>query len=383
MEFDAAVLFGAGEDLRLVRVDAQDLRPDEVLVRIVAAGICHTDLTVQRGLYPVPLPLVLGHEGSGIVERTGAAVSDLAPGDHVVLSFMSCGACGACSRGAPSRCTSFGMANMSGLRADGSTALCSGGVPVGGHFFGQSSFARYSVANRRNAVKVRADAPLALIAPFGCGLQTGAGAIFNTLRPEPGSSCVIFGAGGVGQSAVMAAKVLECDPIIVVEPQEQRRTLALEVGASLAVDPAAESDLAARLREATGGGAAAAVETTGIAEVVGTAIAVLGQGGRLGLVGMHHPDAKAQFTILDLIGKSASVHGIVEGESEPHAFIPYLVNLFMEGRFPADRLVTLFPFEAFAEAMTAQADGAVVKAVLHLDAEDGMAVRAPLPAARQ
>ena len=364
MEFEAAALFGSGRDLEITRVAAGELRSDEVLVRIVSAGICHTDMTVQQGLFPVPLPIILGHEGSGIVEQVGGGVLDLAPGDPVALTFMSCGRCASCSADRPAHCCSFGALNLAGVRGDGSTGLSRDGNCVGGHFFGQSSFARYSVANRRNTVKVRADAPLELIGPFGCGIQTGAGAIFNSLKPEPGSSCIIFGAGGVGLSAVMAAKIMGCAPIVVVEPHIRRRAIALELGATLVVDPAQQGDLSEALADATGGGAKTIVDTTGMSSVVNTAISALGPGGKLGLVGMSDVQAKAEFAILELIGKGASIRGIIEGDSEPHSFIPYLIDLFMDGRFPVDRLITFFDFEGINEAMAAQGSGSVVKAVL-------------------
>lgn len=365
MEFEAAALFGSQQDLEVVEVKAGPLRPDEVLVRIVSAGICHTDATVQHGAYPVPLPIVLGHEGSGIVEQVGTGIGDLAPGDPVTLTFMSCGRCAACSIQRPAHCTAFGPLNIAGTRGDGSTALSYAGQDIGGHFFGQSSFARYSIANRRNAVKVRPDAPLELIGPLGCGVQTGAGAILNSLKPAPGSSCIIFGAGSVGLSAVMAAKVAGCSPIVVVEPHVRRRALAHELGATIVIDPAEEVELAGRLVEATGGGMAI-VETTGRASVVNTAISVLGRGGKLGLIGMTDVQATAGFNILELIGKGASIHGIIEGDSEPHSFIPYLIDLFMEGRFPVDKLVTFFDFADINEAMAAQSSGSVVKAVLRV-----------------
>jgi len=222
MEYQAAALFEVGQPLVLVDVGAGELRPDEVLVRMVAAGICHTDLTVQRGHYPAPLPIILGHEGSGIVDRVGAAVSTVRIGDPVALTFMSCGHCVPCRDSRPAYCRGFGALNVAGLREDGSSAVSCRGRSIGGHFFGQSSFGRFAIANQRNVVRIRADVPLEMIAPFGCGIQTGAGAIFNSLRPAAGSSCVVLGAGGVGLSAVMAARVVECRSIIVVEPRADR-----------------------------------------------------------------------------------------------------------------------------------------------------------------
>lgn len=381
MSFDAAILFGVGEDLKIAKVSSASLREDEVLVRIVAAGVCHTDLIVQRGIFPSPVPLVLGHEGSGVVEQVGSAVLDLAPGDPVGLTFMSCGRCQACLEDRPTRCAQFGALNFSGVRADGTSALTSQGASVGGHFFGQSCFARYSVAHRRNVVKAPRDIPLELVGPFGCGIQTGAGAIFNTLRPAAGESCIVFGAGAVGLSAVMAATIIGCDPIVVVEPRASRRSLAVELGATLALDSAAEG-LLDQLMAVTGGGRAV-VDTTGMAGVVEMAIACLGHGGRLGLIGLHDAAARASFSIVELLSKVASIHAVLEGDGDPQSFIPYLLGLYREGRFPVDRLVRFYDFEDINQAIADQASGEAIKPVLLLEprqtvagpqAEDGRTV---------
>ncbi|WP_176590513.1 NAD(P)-dependent alcohol dehydrogenase [Sphingobium sp. EM0848] len=359
-----ALLSAIGEPLRLTEARIADPRSDELLVKIAGTGICHTDLTVQHGKFPSPVPIILGHEGAGVVVAAGDDVGDIAVGDKVVLTFMSCGACPSCRSDAPAYCEKFGRLNMGGYREDGSSATSCNGHGVAGHFFGQSSFATHALVNRRNAVKVRPDAPIHMLGPLGCGLQTGAGTIFNVLKPEKGSSCVIFGGGGVGLSAVMAARLVGCDPIILCEPVESRRTLGLELGATLAVDPRAEDDIAARLIELCGGGADVICDTTGIPAMIEAAVEALGIGGKLGLVGMNSMDAMARLPVISMLSKGVTIKGVIEGDSNPKRFIPYLVDLFMDGKFPLDRLISFFDISQINEALAAQEKGDAIKPIL-------------------
>jgi aryl-alcohol dehydrogenase len=208
-----------------------------VLVRVVATGVCHTDIIIRDQYYPSPLPAVLGHEGSGVVEAVGSDVAGVAVGDHVVMSFMSCGTCRPCQSGHPGHCGSFFELNFGGGRADGSSASCDAhGHALHDHFFGQSSFGTYAIAHERNVVKVDKDAPLELLGPLGCGIQTGAGAVLSALAVKPGSSFAAFGSGAVGLSAVMAARVAGATTIIAVDVTPSRLALALELGATHAVN---------------------------------------------------------------------------------------------------------------------------------------------------
>lgn len=363
-EITIALLSTVGSPLEITDAAVRAPRADEVLVKIAGVGICHTDLTVQHGRYPAPTPIVLGHEGAGTIVAVGENVTDLAVGDHVVLTFMSCGTCPACTRNASAYCEKFQLLNMSGTCEDGSSAILRHGGPVGGHFFGQSSFATYALAHRRNAVKVRSDAPIELLGPLGCGLQTGAGTIFNVLQPAAGESCVVFGGGGVGLSAVMAARYLGCDPIILCEPVEARRALGLELGATIAIDPRAESDLTARLIALTDGGAHVICDTTGLPVIIEASVMALRTRGKIGLVGMSAIDALMQLPVLHILSKGLTVRGVVEGDSEPKTFIPFLVDLFMAGNFPLDRLVTFFEFTDINRALAAQERGEAVKPIL-------------------
>lgn len=364
MEFTAAILRDGGHSFTMEEVVLGTVRDDEVLVRLVATGVCHSDVVVRDGKFPVPRPIILGHEGSGVVERVGAAVTKVRPGDPVVLSYMFCGSCGSCRTHAEAYCDHTGPINFSGLRPDGSSALSQADAPVGGHFFGQSSFAQFSVANERNVVKVRADAPLDLLGPFGCGFQTGAGSVLNVLKPETGSSIAIIGGGGVGLSAAIAATVAGCDRIIVVEPRAARRALALEVGATHAIDPAA-GDFVEAIKTATGGnGADCMFDTSGNSEVIGQAMNALASRGVIALVALSDPMGAIAIPIFNLISRGLSVRGVVEGDSHADDFIPYLIDLYMDGRLPVDKLVKFYDFAALNQAFEDQVSGATIKPIV-------------------
>ncbi|MGA3524396.1 NAD(P)-dependent alcohol dehydrogenase [Melissospora conviva] len=364
MRIRAALTETPGGPFVVQDVDLETPRPDEVLVRMTAAGLCHTDLGMQATWPARRTPMVFGHEGAGVVEAVGVQVGGLAPGDHVCLTFDSCGSCAQCAAGQPAYCHSQHALNTSGRRGDGSTGLSRDGAPVYGRFFGQSSFATYALAHERNTVKVPADLAAVLAAPLGCGVQTGAGTVFNRLRPEPGSALVVIGAGGVGLSALMAAVVAGCDPVIVVEPVASRRALALELGAKAALDPNGADDLVSAVRDLTGGGAHHVVDTTSRSEVLRQAVAALRPRGDLALVGIGDT---ISLDVMALLTKGIRLHGVIEGDAEPARFIPELVGLHQRGRFPLDRIVTTFPFEKIGDAVAGMRDGTAIKPVLTFD----------------
>lgn len=342
--------------------------PGEVLVRVLAVGVCHTDLIVRDQYYDVPLPSVLGHEGAGTVEAVGAGVTAFTPGDHVVLTFMSCGDCGTCHEGAPTYCESFYPLNLSGGYADGSTATRNAaGEVVHDHFFGQSSFGTYAVAHQRNVVKVRKDAPLELLGPLGCGIQTGAGAVLNALKLKPGSSIVIFGAGAVGLAAAMAAKIAGASRIIMVDLLDNRLAIGRELGATDTVNARA-ADVVAAIKELTGGGANYSLDCTGRPEVVRQAIESIAARGTCGIVGSPALGTVATFDINDVLVPGKTIRGIVEGDSVPDVFIPRLVDFYMNGAFPFDRLVRFYDFENINDAVADAESGVTIKPILRLPA---------------
>lgn len=335
---------------------------DEVLVRMVATGICHTDVVCRDG-FPVPMPMVLGHEGAGVIEAVGPKVKHLAVGDHVLLSFNSCGACANCQSHEPAYCHQFLGLNFGGVRSEGASALSQNGSLVHGAFFGQSSFSTLAIARELNAVKVDKSLPLGLLAPLGCGVQTGAGAVMNSLKVRAGRSIAIFGCGAVGLSAVMAAKVVGARVIVAVEPNPARRALALELGATHVIDPKVD-DVVEALKAAGGGGVDYALDTSGIPAVAKSAVDALLPNGMLGLIGIPPPDAPMPMTIMDLYMRGLGVKCIVEGDADPQTFIPQLVALYQAGQLPVDRLIKQFPFDDINAAFTAATDGSVIKPVL-------------------
>jgi aryl-alcohol dehydrogenase len=355
----AAVAEAPGAPFTVRDAEIEEPRPYEVLVRMTAAGVCHTDLAM-RDTWPRRLtPMVFGHEGAGRVEAVGAEVTGLAPGDHVCLTFASCGACEQCAAGHPAYCHTARSRNFSGGRDDGSTPLSLDGAPLHAGFFGQSSFATHAVVHERGVVKVPSGLPDTVAAPLGCGGQTGAGTVLDRLRPRPGSSLVVLGAGGVGLSALMAAVAAGCDPVVAVAPVASRRRLAVELGAKAALAPG--DGLPAALRDLTDGGAHHVVETTGRPETVRRAVGALRPRGEVALVGLG---GEVTFDVMGLLAKGVRVHGVIEGDSDPGRFIPELVGLHERGLFPLDRLVTAFPVEDIGAAVTAMRDGTVVKPVL-------------------
>src|ERR1700693_5441025 len=254
MQITAAVAHERFGPFSIEQVELSDPRPDELLVKIVASGMCQTDQHARDGYYDTPLPAVFGHEGAGVVAAVGAEATGFAPGDHVVISFPWCGTCANCRRRMEAHCVRSNELKMRATRADGSTLMRRNGAPLYSAFFQQSSFATYAIANERFAVKVRKDAPLELLGPFACSGQTGAGAVLNSMRPQPGDALAVFGVGAVGLSGLMAATIAGCDPIIAIDIHEQRLALARELGATHAITQTGATDVVAEIREITGQG---------------------------------------------------------------------------------------------------------------------------------
>jgi aryl-alcohol dehydrogenase len=360
MRIIGALVEYAGGPFVLQELDLEEPRPDEVIVRIEAAGLCHTDLSVASG-YRVPFPQLLGHEGAGVVESVGGRVATVAPGDHVVASFAWCGHCRPCYEGHPAYCSTMRVENFGGRRVDGSTTVHRGDEVVHANFFGQSSFATHALVVERHLVKIDRDVPFEVAAPLGCGLQTGAGAVLNALRLRADQSFGVFGVGTVGLAGLMAAKVCGASPRVAIEPVASRRELALELGATAAIDPF-EGDLAGKVREASSGGLDAALDTSGNLDVIRSAFGSLRNQGSLVIVAA---DTNADIAVpgLELLS-GRSLQGVVEGDSVPRVFIPLLLRLWREGLFPIERLVTRFPLEQIEEAVKATRTGEVVKPVL-------------------
>lgn len=362
----AAIVRETGGAMLIEDVRIGEPADDEVLVRIVATGICHTDLSVRDQLLPMPLPAVLGHEGSGVVEAVGRAVTNVVPGDHVVMSYAWCGSCDLCHSGHPAHCENVLPQCFGGSRADGSTGITdSTGTPVHDHFFAQSSFAEYALANMRNVVKVPKDLPLELLAPLGCGLQTGAGAVLQAMKVKPGSSFVAFGIGAVGLAAVMAAKVAGATKVIAVDINPGRLKLAAEVGATHTIN-AKETDVVAKIQEITGKGADFALEASGVGSVLRQAIDCLGIFGTCGIVGAPPLGSEVSVDVMGVMIPGKRVMGIVQGDVVSATFIPTLIELYRQGRFPFDRLIKHYDFADINQAIEDSETGKTIKPVLRI-----------------
>lgn len=333
----------------------------EILVRIVACGICPTDLDAQAGHARTPRPIVLGHEGAGIVEAIGANVTTLTPGDHVVLTGSFCGTCRNCLKDLPSYCETTMRRNFGGLREDGSTYLtAAGGGRVFGHFFGQSSFAGYAIAEERSAVKVPADLPLVTLAPLGCGFATGAGAVFNAFAASADDTLAVFGVGAVGLTAVMAAKILGLKRIVAVDRIEARLQLALELGATDVID-ATKSDVAKSLRTLSPAGFNFALNTTSSAEALTAAVECLALHGTAGYVATPREPWTLPAAMLDA---GRTLKALLGSGAAPQKFLPRLIAHYQAGKFPIDRLVTSYPFTQIETAMADLGAGRAIKPVL-------------------
>lgn len=355
----AAVLRARDGAFTVEEVTFEAPRSHEVVVRVAGVGVCHTDLLPRTPV--VNPPLIPGHEASGVVEAVGAAVDGVKPGDHVILSFRSCGICRNCSSALPAYCDSFWALNMSGFREGRPTnAADKDDRPVQARWFGQSSFAERCVVDARQVVVVDKSLPIELLGPLACGVLTGAGAVFHSLDVGPGDKIAVFGAGTVGLSAVMAARVAGATTIVAVDLKAERLELAQELGAThtfLGDDP----DLAERIRGVAPAGLDYSLDNTGVPSVIATAVDVLrlrGTAGMLGVALESIPFTPQQFAM------GRVVKGILMGDAVPRLLIPPLIDLWQQGRFPFERLITTFALDQINEAEEAMRAGTVIKPVL-------------------
>lgn len=359
MQVKAAVANEAGKKLKIEDVELEAPKSNEVLVKIVATGICHTDKAAIDGA-TTPLPAVLGHEGAGIVQEVGSAVTKVKVGDHVALSFSYCGECRNCRAGHPGMCVKFNELNFAGPNFDGTHRLHADKQDLS-TFFGQSSFANYVVAAENNVVKVPDSMDLRLVGPLGCGIQTGAGTVLNYIKPEKSDSIVIFGMGPVGLSAVMAAKIAEAKNIIAVDLNDNKLAMAKEMGATLALN-SRNDDVEDEINKLVPDGVDYALDTTGNAGVIKQAVHLLRPAGECVLIGIG---GNVEFNIMqDLLAESKKIAGVVEGDSVPQKFIPQLIEYYQAGKFPFDKLIKLYDFDdinaAFADSQNSKAMKPVV-----------------------
>jgi len=362
----AAIISSPKASFVLEEVDLPEPEPHEVLVRVSGVGICATDLASRDGLLGAPYPAIFGHEAAGVVERTGEKVKKVAPGDHVVLAPDSDGTCPHCQQGHPMYCERFGELNFQ-TDPNGRTAQLKDGRRAFLKYFGQSSFAQFALAGEHNTVRVRHDLPLKLLGPLGCGIQTGAGTVINGLKPQPGSSMAVIGAGAVGLAAILGAAVSGCAQIIAIDRHPGKLELAKSIGATHIVNTGETPDVAQTIRQVLPRGVEYIVDCAGVPSLVEVVLQALARRGTLALVAVPPTaDRKLELPWFPLLLQGQSVRGFVEGDSVPDLFIPRMIELFQEGRFPFDRMIHTYPFQAINEAIEDQKSGKVVKAVLEL-----------------
>ena len=364
MQISAAVSRSA-DQFSIETVELDEPRDDEVLVRVVGVGVCHSDIHFSRVF---TRPSVLGHEGSGIVERVGKAISRFSVGDRVVMSFNSCGLCMECGAGRPARCENFAGYNSAGTRPDGSHTVRSlSGEPIDASIFAQSSFATYALANERNLVKVPDACPdrlLQILGPLGCGIQTGAGAVLNVLKPAPHDGLVISGAGGVGLSALLAAKALGVEHVTVVDVNAERLAFAREIGASQVVNGKEVNDLTIALKGPKGQRPLFGLDTTGNLNVIKSILHSLPSNGSLGLLAIGTTGKPFKEKNPELFEGGRRVVGILEGDAVPQEFVPEMIKLYMDGLLPFDRLLRTYPFGDVQKAVNDSISGLTIKPVL-------------------
>lgn len=355
----AAVLREAGGEYSIEPVELDDLRSGEVYIRIEASGLCHTDVTMQ---HVVPMPAVIGHEGAGVVEEVGPGVDYVKPGDRVIISWPACGVCPNCIAGKRYICDDqFGLL-FRGTRADGSKTIKWNGKWISGAFFQQSSFAVHALAGEEALVKVEDDVPPEILAALPCAVMTGAGSVLNAMEVGAQDDLVVFGAGGVGLSGVMAGRVTGADPIIAVDVNRERLALARELGATHVVD-ASKEDVVAQIMKILPGGVNKVLDASGAAEAWKAAGQILRYGGTFGAAGVPMGDTLSGHPP-DMFSKGVRLQFIMAGFAVPRIFLPRLIKWYQQGRFPVDRLVTTFPFARINEAFAEAHAGRAVKPVL-------------------
>ncbi|KAN0117902.1 alcohol dehydrogenase [Hyaloscypha variabilis] len=361
----ALVAPAVGGPLEFRDVLLDTVRPDEALIEIHAVGICHADISCLNGKLPVKFPIVFGHEGSGMVKEVGSQLEGILPGDLVLMSFNSCGNCTTCKRETPAYCLNMLPLNFGGTRLDKShTMRCADGAPLYSNFFGQSSFSNLALVNKRCLVRVSKETPLSLFAPLGCGLQTGAGAILNTLNMQSGASVAVFGTGSVGMAAIMAAKIRKANIIIGVDIDEGRLEIARSIGATHCLN-GSDSDIADQIRVICGGdGVNYAVDCTGVGAIIERMIDSLGTLGKAATIGAPAPGTKVSVDVLSQLTKGRQYVGCNQGDSIPQQMIPYLIEQHSQGNFPIEKIVQTYSIEDFALALEDMKSGKIIKPVL-------------------
>jgi aryl-alcohol dehydrogenase len=356
----AAVATKPKSPLELRELTLAEPEGNEILIKTVATGICHTDLLLRDGIFGPNLPVIPGHEGVGIVEAVGNDVKDLKIGDHVALSQSSCGYCSDCRRAHPMNCRNYVQYNLSGARPNGKRAILD--ADIASNFVGQSSFSSYILATENNAAKLPKDFDLKIAAPLGCGMATGAGTVMNAMQPPVGATMAVFGCGAVGLAAIMASKIRRCSVIIAVDMHDSRLEMAQSLGATHVISGKSK-DVVEQIQKITDGGADFTIDAVGLPVVVRNAISSARLGGHCALLGLDSLGKEIPI-LLDWMAFNRKLQGVILGDQIPQIFIPQMVQLQQDGLFPFERFITHYPFEQINEAIADAESGKVIKPVL-------------------
>ncbi len=365
MKITAAVVRRRGGAFAIEELDLCDPRADELLIEVAASGMCATDLHGRDAYYATKFPKVFGHEGAGVVRAVGSSVTKFKPGDHVVMTYPWCGECPNCKTHRQTYCLHANDLKHGGTRPDRSTLHSKDGRPVYSAFFQQSSFGNFSIANERFAVKVRNDVPLTSVCALACGGQTGAGAVLNVMKPKPGDSFIVFGVGAVGLSALMSAKIAGCDPIIAVDVHDHRLRLAHELGATHAINHSRRTNIVEEIKKITSLGARYTLETSAVPSVFREAVDALMPAGTCVLLGSAPKGTEVNFET-PFLQNGRTVRGVIQGDSVPQEFIPQLIDHVAAGRFPVERMITLYELADINRAAAESASGKTIKPVLRM-----------------
>ncbi|KAL2015006.1 hypothetical protein VTK56DRAFT_6539 [Thermocarpiscus australiensis] len=349
-----------------------ELRPDEVLVEMKYSGVCHTDFMLQQGAlgFALALPAIAGHEGAGVIRAIGSQVKDksLKVGDSVLLSFASCGECEPCKDQRVNRCVAFLPLNLSATRWPDRTspAKLLDGRPVGGQFFGQSSFSRMSAVHEASVVKCPYPDGLGIYAPMGCGYQTGAGTVLNILKPKPYQTLAIFGMGCVGFAALIAAASLPVKEIVAIDIVERKLALATTLGATHSIDSSRNPmNVAAEIKSLTEGrGVDFAIDTTGVPSVIEQMLECLAYGGTAAQIGAPAKGKTITLDVGNFFTTCKKWVSVAEGDSYPPEFIPHLIDLHRQGKFPVDKISRIYPVAEFERAVSDMEAGTVIKPII-------------------
>ncbi|UZF90777.1 zinc-dependent alcohol dehydrogenase family protein [Bosea sp. NBC_00550] len=372
MQVKAAVLrqmnipgpYAQSRPIVIETIDLAPPGPGEVQVRIGAAGLCHSDLSVINGDRPRPMPMALGHEAAGVVEALGEGVDDLEPGDHVVMVFMpSCGHCRPCAEGRPALCEPGAVANAAGTLIGGSVRLSGSGERIH-HHLGVSAFAEHAVVSRNSLVKIDRDLPFVEAALFGCAVLTGVGAVVNTARVRMGSTAVVIGLGGVGLASVLGARAAGASKIVAVDLSPEKLALAKELGATAVVN-GRDEDAVEQVREWTGGGADYAFEMAGSIRALDNAFKMTKRGGTTVTAGLPPPGSALAVNVVQMVGEERTLKGSYIGTCVPVRDIPRFVDLYRDGRLPVNKLLSgKLKIEDINEGFDRLHDGSAVRQVI-------------------